>query len=203
MPFLWRILGQLPNLTTLERLPQTPGVEQGPRSGGRRDHYHCVVAQEKPGAPKPDGPFRRLERAIRLYRIFPSWLVTGVLRRPVEVGDTYGICFHCLPGIDWFFGGRVTTVLNGPEGGVWRGGFHFATVQGHPELGEETFRVEKDMANGVVRVGLTSWSRPAMWLSRLAAPLARLLQVFACHSALDQLQRVALGRGGHPRPGCD
>ena len=103
------------------------------------------MAHEAPGDPEADGPYRRLARAVQAYEIFPLWLVSGVLRRePVEPGDTYGICYHFLPGVDLFFGGRVTESFDGPADGVWRAGFTFRTVQGHLELGEETFFVEKD-----------------------------------------------------------
>ncbi len=191
MQILWRCFGQKPRLETLDALPFSPGVEQGPRPGDRRDCYERVVAREPPGAPVADGPYRRLARAVRGYEIFPPRLVSGVLRRaPVESGDTYGICYHFLPSLDLFFGGRVTDSFDGPTDGVWRAGFTFRTLQGHPELGEETFFVEKD-ASGAVRVGLRSWSRPGLWLTRLAAPYTRWVQVRACHAALDHLERTA------------
>ena len=195
MQFLWRCFGQQPQLDTLDALPFSPGVERGPRPGDRRDSYERVVAQEAPGEPEADGPYRRLARAVRAYEIFPPRLVSGVLHRaPVEAGDTYGICYHFLPGVDLFFGGRVTDSFDGPAaGGVWRAGFTFRTLRGHPELGEETFFVEKDAASGAVRVGLRSWSRPGLWLTRLAAPYARCVQVRACHAALDHLERTAKG----------
>ena len=193
MRILWRCFGQKPRLSALESLPFSPGVEYGPRPGDRRDAYERVVAHEPPGEPAPDGPYRRLARAVRAYEIFPPRLVSGVLRRaPVEAGDTYGICYHFFPGVDLFFGGRATASFDGPADGVWRAGFTFRTLQGHPELGEETFFVEKDAASGAVRVGLRSWSRPGLWLTRLAAPYARWVQVRACHAALDHLGRTAI-----------
>ena len=192
MQIVWSCFGQKPRRETLDALPFSPGVEQGPQPGDRRDSYERVVAHEAPGEPEADGPYRRLARAVRAYEIFPPQLVTGVLRRaPVEAGDTYGICYHFLPGVDLFFGGRVTESFDGPADGVWRAGFTFRTLHGHPELGEETFFVEKDAASGAVRVGLRSWSRPGLWLTRLAAPYARWVQVRACHAALDHLGRTA------------
>jgi hypothetical protein len=195
MQIIWRLQGQRPDLNSLERLPLSPGVELGPRPGDRRDSYQRDYAREAPGPPEPDGPFRRLARAIQGYEVFPPSWVSGVLRRaPVEAGDTYGISYHFLPGIDLFFGGRVMAAFDGPEGDVWRAGFTFRTLRGHPELGEETFWVEKDLASGVVRAGLRSWSRPGHWLTRLVAPLTRWVQVRACHAALDQFARVACSR---------
>jgi Domain of unknown function (DUF1990) len=189
---IWRFLGQQPDLARLEPLPLTPGVGIGPGPGDRQDSYERVMAQEAPGAPEPAGPFELLAKAILGYEIFPPQLVSGVLRRnPVQVGDTYGICYHFWPGIDFFFAGRVVAVFREEAEGVWRAGFTFRTVIGHPELGEETFWVEKDKATGAVRAGLRSWSRPGTWWTRLGKPYARRVQVRACHAALDNLQRVA------------
>ena len=192
MQIIWRFLGQQPDLARLEPLPLTPGVGAGPGPGDWQDSYERVMAQEAPGAPERNGPFDVLEKAILGYEIFPPSLVSGVLRRnPVQLGDTYGICYHALPGVDFFFGGRVIDVFRAEPEGVWRAGFTFRTVVGHPELGEETFWVEKDKTTGVVRAGLRSWSRPGTWWTRLGKPFTRRVQVRACYAALDNLQRIA------------
>jgi hypothetical protein len=191
MQVVWRCLGQAPRLDALAGRPFPLGVERGPRPGDRRDSYERVVAHETPGAPAADGPFRRLARAVLAYEVFPPSLVTGVLpRAPLQPGDTYGICYHFLPGVDLLFGGRVTAAFDGPAGDGWRAGFTFRTLRGHPAVGEETFSVEKDAA-GAVTVGLRSWSRPGLWLTRLLRPWMRWMQVRACHAALDNLQRTA------------
>jgi hypothetical protein len=193
MQIIWNALGRKPRLETLERLPFSPGVEFGPRAGDRRDAYERLVANEPPGPPEPDGPFRRLARAILAYEVFPPSLASGVLRRtPLEPSDTYGILYHLLPGVDLFFGGRVTEAFDRATDGGWRAGFTFRTLVGHPELGEETFYVEKDAA-GAVKVGLRSWSRPGLWLTWLLGRYTRWFQVRACEAALDHLERTAAG----------
>src|SRR5262245_14608253 len=190
MQVLWRCLGRRPRLDDLERLPVSPGVEDGPRPGDARDRHVRVVAREAPGPPEPDGPYQRLARALRAYDVFPPRLVTGVLRRPVQPGDTFGTCYHFLPGVDLFFGGRVTACFDGPDGDAWRGGWTLRTLAGHPMVGEETFAVEKG-PDGAVRVEIRSWSRPASWLARLTRPLVRRLQLRAARAALDHLERMA------------
>ena len=92
----------------------------------------------------------------------------------------------------------MTDSFDGPAGGVWRAGFTFRTLRGHPELGEETFFVEKNPVSGAVRAGLRSWSRPGLWLTRLASPFARRVQVRVSRAALDHLERTANGRDGKP-----
>lgn len=198
MKFLMTRLGQKPDLGTWETRPFLAGTERGPHSNDPRDAHERIVAREAPGDPEPDGPFRRLAEAIGSYEIFPRWLLTPVLRRtPVQAGDTIGGVYHGFGVVDMFFASRVIARFDGPEGNLWRAGFTYRTLDGHPELGEETFCVEKDRLTGEVRVALRAWSRPGHWLTRLAAPVARRIQLHAGRAALDQLEAVAhlAGRG--------
>jgi uncharacterized protein (UPF0548 family) len=189
---LWRFLGQRPSLKEWEARPIAPAVASGPRPRDNRDVYERAIAQETPGPPEPDGSFRELTNAIRAYRIFPKSMVERVLaREPVEVGDTVGACYHLLPGLDLFFASRVTAVLDDRSGDTWRTGFTYQTLVGHPELGEETFSVEKDDATGRISVALRSWSRPGAWLTWLAYPYARRCQLRAGRAALDHLEKLA------------
>jgi uncharacterized protein (UPF0548 family) len=182
------VLGEVPCLDEWEKRPLWPGVENGPTPGARRDEYERDVDTETPGAPEPDGPHRRAATAIMKYSIFPSHFVRPVLRRePVQVGDTVGICYHQVPGIDLFFAARVIVCFDEEKGGVWRTGFTYRTLIGHPELGEETFSVEKDMTTGRVIVALRSWSRPGTVLAMLCPPWVRRQQVRASYAALAHL----------------
>jgi hypothetical protein len=154
--------------------------------------YEREVAREAVGDPERAGASLRLAKAISRYEIFPPTLLTGVLRRwPVEVGDTVGGCYHLMPGIDLFFASRVVACFDERVGNLWRSGFTYHTLAGHPELGAETFSVEKDLTTGSVGVALRSWSRPGILLSRVLTPVVRLLQVRASRAALDHLARVA------------
>lgn len=182
-----------PRLEEWERRPFWPGVESGPGAEDRRDAYVREIAVEAPGPPEPGGAHRRVAERILAYEVFPPRWITGVLRRrPVEVGDTVGIRFHLMPGIDLFFAARVVSVLDGETGGTWSTGFTYQTLVGHPELGEETFSVEKDVASGRVSAALRSWSRPGTLLAKAFAPLVRVFQVRASRAALDHLSAVAL-----------
>jgi uncharacterized protein (UPF0548 family) len=192
MRIIWRLFGQHAYLNDVEKLGPSPGVEQGPRSRDRRDNYERVVACECPGEPESDGPYERLANAIFAYDIFPRWLVESVLRRdPIEMGDTVGIVYHFMPGIDLLFGAHVIACFDKRDTETWRTGFTYQTKQGHPELGEETFQIEKDLATGRITVSLRSWSRFGLWLTRLAYPYARWVQVRASYAALDHLAKLA------------
>jgi hypothetical protein len=166
MQILCKLLGQRPRLERWERQRFSRGVTAGPRRRDNHAFYQREVGKEAPGQPEPDGPFCRVAEAILRYDIFPPGLVTGVLRRtPVEVGDTVGICYHFLPGLDLFFAAQVIERFDGPQGNVWRAGFTYRTVRGHPVAGEETFAVEKDLASGGILASLRSWSRPGLLLT--------------------------------------
>ena len=129
--------------------------------------------------------------AIRAYSIFPPSLVAGVTRGPIQLGDTVGIHYLGFPLVRLFFAARVVDVFDGRgDDGWWRAGFRYRTLVGHPELGEETFSVEKELATGRLRVALRSWSRPGTCLARAFAPIVRRAQVHASHRALDHLAAI-------------
>jgi hypothetical protein len=200
MDILFRPLGRAPQLARWEHRPLWPGVDQRPSAGVHDDVYEREVRSEGPGEPEAAGPYRRIAAALLRYHIFPPSLVQGVLRRvPLQVTDTVGILYHAPAGVDLFFAARVVACFDGPapkdngRPGRYRTGFTYQTLLGHPELGEETFSVEKDLTTGQVKVALRSWSRPGTYLARAMAPVVRLLQVHASRAALDHLQAVAEG----------
>src|SRR5437016_1457991 len=115
MQWIWRAFGQEPRLEAWEGRPFSVGVEAGPRSGDRLDAYERIIGCEEPGSPAPAGVHRRAAEAILSYRIFPPALVQAVLRRqPVAVGDTVGVCYHLVPGLDLFFAARVLECFDEP-----------------------------------------------------------------------------------------
>lgn len=192
----WLLLGRKPRLTHWLARPFTPGVFDGPRDGDKRDNHERVVAVEAPGPPAEDGPFRRVAAAIFSFRIFPPNVVTGVLAaEPVNLGDTVGACYHWLPGCRLLFAARVYECFDercdGPAGELWRTGFSYRTLAGHPMCGEETFCVEKNMTTGQITAAVRSWSRPVHWTTRWGYPLARRWQLQAGRAALDHLQSIA------------
>lgn len=179
-------------LQAWERRPFWPAAKRGPDDGCRRDRFRREVAVEPAGEPVPGGPFQRAAESILRYQVFPPRVIRPVLRRsPVEIGDTVGILFRCPGPVRLFFAARVIDRFDRVEDGVARCGFTYRTLVGHPELGEETFSVDKDLATGVVVVELASWSRPGTRLARIGKPLMRRLQVRASEAALDHLASIA------------
>ncbi len=177
------------NLSAWERKAFSVNVEAGPQPGDKRDHHERVIGQEIPGPPTLNGIARRSADAVLRFDVFPPHLLTSVMRRcPVEVGDTVGLRYPFLPGLDLFFATRVIDRFEESTGTLWRCGFTYRTLEGHPACGEETFIVEKELASGKVTVALRSWSRPGIWIAKLTYPLMRLLQVRAARAALDHLE---------------
>ncbi len=194
----WLFLGAAPVLARWQARGPAPGVLAGPQGGDRRDVYEREVGLEAPGAPEGDGAFARCARAILGYDIFPPAMLERVLERdPVELGDTVGAHFKLAPGVAIFFASRVVARFEGArEGEVHMTGFTYQTLECHPELGEETFSVEKNVTTGAVVVALRSWSRPGTALARALAPLVRGLQVRGSRAALDHLAGVSTRAGG-------
>jgi uncharacterized protein (UPF0548 family) len=119
----------------------------------------------------PPGAFERAGEAVVTWRMHRA---AGV--RLAADAD------RAAPGV------RVTTRLSvGPFGisapceVVWtadddrRIGFGYGTLPGHPARGEESFVVERD-GGGRTWLAITSFSRPASRLMRLAGPGAPVFQ---------------------------
>jgi hypothetical protein len=188
----WLFFKAAAELARWEKQAFTIGVEQGPQTGDKRDNHERVIGIEAPGLPQPGSSAARLADAILRFDVFPPRLADGVLRRrPVEIGDTVGLRYHFLPGVDVFFAARVTDRFEQTTAALWRCGFTYRTLEGHPECGEETFVVEKDLPTGRVTVALRSWSRPGLWIARLGYPLVRAMQLRAGRAALDHLEAIA------------
>jgi hypothetical protein len=191
MDWLIRGISAEPDMARWETRPFSATVEQGPRPNDNRDNHQRVFGCEAPGLPTPNGIARQLADAILRFDVFPPRLFTTTMRRkPVEVGDVIGLRYPFVPGVHLFFATRVYERFEDANDQQWRCGFSYRTLDGHPECGEETFIVEKDLATGQVTAALRSWSRPGIWLATLAYPIARTLQLRGGRSALDHLQTL-------------
>lgn len=190
MRLLWP--GQSARLDDWTGRPFARGAEEGPTPRDLRLVAERVIAAEPAGPPLPDGPHARAAASILRYEVFLPRVIRPVIARaPLEVGDTVGARYGLPLGFALFFASRVVAVLDGEADGWWRTGFTYRTLAGHPELGEETFTAEKELATGAVRVALRSWSRPGLWLTRLGAPVARWTQRRANEGAMVHLEAIA------------
>ena len=192
MDILCTFLNHRPDLSKWIARPINPAIARGPGPRDHRDNHERVIGVETSGPPQPGGLHSRAATLILSYQVFPPSLLSGVLERtPVDVGDTVGAAYHFLPGIDIFFASRVVERFDREENGLWRTGFTHQTLVEHPELGQETFVVEKNLQSGEITVALRAWSRTGLWLTKLGAPVVRRLQVNAGQAALDYLGQAA------------
>ena len=182
-------------------VPEAPAVKAGPGGRDAQDHWIRELGRELPGAPEPGGLFERVEQAIMAYRVYPPSLLTAALPNPVvRTGDTLALRMNLPCGFGLGFGTRVRSAGRVVEGDRVRAGFSYITLQGHPELGEAWFQVEKEQRTGLVRIHRHSWSRPGNWLAWLGRPLARRMQIRANRLALDHLERQSLDSAGSRLP---
>ncbi len=188
-------------LESWEARPLAFGSAGPPPANAFHDRHERIVAVESPGEPEAEGPYTRVARAILSYEIFPARVGKPVLRRAVQPGDAVGLRYHFLPGLDLFFASRVARVFTRQlADGWWSSGFTYQTLEGHPEMGEETFSVLKRHATGEVRVLIFAWSRPSWPILQPVLPLARHLQLAAGRAALDNLEQVARSASRAPSP---
>ncbi len=185
-------------LSRWEHRPVHPRSQQGPTPRSHHDRHRRIVAVEAVGPPLRGGAFERVAESILAYRIFPPQVGTPVLVSQVCMGATLGLRYRLLPGLQLFFASRVVDVFERRSDELWRSGFTYQTLVGHPELGEETFWVEKNLTNGAVEAGLQAWSELNFAWLRPLEPLCRYLQLSAGKSALDYLEQVANASAAKP-----
>jgi uncharacterized protein (UPF0548 family) len=102
----------------------------------------------------------------------------------VDVGTTVLVVGRAL-GVAMIAACRVTQMTDEPN----RFGFVYATLPVHPEVGEESFLVERG-EDGVVRFELRVVSTLHDPIARLGGPVSRRLQRAATRRYLDAMQSV-------------
>jgi uncharacterized protein (UPF0548 family) len=109
-------------------------------------------------------------------RVFPGG--------PVADGDTVLVLLRFGP-LQVIAPCRVVYVIDEPD----RFGLAYGTLPGHPEVGEESFVVERDTDGTGAMFRITAFSRPAGFLPRLAAPVTRALQLRVGRRYADAMRR--------------
>lgn len=192
MQILFRPLGGKPDLAPWLERETWEATRPREERLVRENAYTGIVGREPPGDPMQAGLHRALAEVVFSYRAFPESLVTpNLLRTPLEAGDTVGTQYHLFPGIDLFFASRVLETFDAPQDGIWRTGFTYTTLVGHPVMGSETFSVEKNLTTGEITVALRSWSQPITRLARCFAIPCRILQARAGRAAVERLRKLA------------
>lgn len=77
---------------------------------------------------------------------------------------------------------RIVYLVDEPD----RKGFGYGTLPGHPEIGEESFVIER--RDDQTQFLITAFSKPSGWLVRLGQPIARAVQVHTTGRYLEALK---------------
>lgn len=135
----------------------------------------------------PHVAFERIRARLFRYDIFPPAVLAFSISPPGEVADGALILQRLRLGpVCLEFAVRVveTWDRHTPDGSD--AGFTYVTLQGHPERGTETFRVQLG-PDGQLIVTIEAWSSPGIVLVHLVRPIARIIQRAVTRAALRRL----------------
>ena len=149
------------------------------------DRYAAPV-RIRPGE-SPSAAFARVRDRLLAYDIFPPAHIRYAIcpAGPIRAKATIIQRIQLGP-LALETAVRVIEAWDRLEGGVRDAGFSYVTLQGHPERGVASFRVQLAEA-GAVTVLIDARSRPGLLLTRLGRPIARALQRGLTRAALRRL----------------
>lgn len=154
----------------LARLTTTPSPYAGPPALGGATPSGYRLADERGVVGRGESQLTRLGELLRTWHVHRGSGLDVVGAPRADVGSRVsslvrlGPLLVAAPCV-------VTAVHDGPD----VRGFSYATLPGHPELGEEAFVVRLG-GDGLVRLQVRAIWRPAGLLTRLALPLTVVLQ---------------------------
>ncbi len=115
--------------------------------------------------------FEKAKIALRNWQMFPnSWTRIYPKKAPQVEGQLVLVLFRLL-GFWWANPCRIIYTVDTHD----HFGFGYGTVAGHVEKGEEYFGVRID-ADKRVWYEVRAFSKPAIWVTKLTYPLARVFQ---------------------------
>jgi uncharacterized protein (UPF0548 family) len=164
------------------------------------DHHHAEIGSEPPGPPLQDGAFAKAVHAIRNYEFPDPKLIRALFDPGQELrGRNMLMQAHFL-GFTFYFGVRVVEIVDetrpneaGHPSTAW--GYPYRTLQGHFEIGEIRFLIEKDHVSGKVSFFIDAYSRPDRIPNifyRLGFRLfGRSLQKYFARSSIERMQMLA------------
>jgi uncharacterized protein (UPF0548 family) len=122
--------------------------------------------------------FEAAKTAICQWKMFPSgWTKIEPEQAPIVEGGVVAMLARVM-GVWWINSCRIVYVIDNDR----QFGFAYGTLPRHVERGEELFLVELD-ESGVVHYRIRAFSKPRLWLVRLAYPVARQNQKRFCRES--------------------
>lgn len=170
------------------------------KTGWNIDRYFAKLASESPGMPEPDGAFRRVQVAIRLYQFPDPRLIRAVFDPKAELEGRNMLLIAKFLGLTFEFGVRVSSVVDevrrdkaGDELYVW--GYAYKTLKGHFEIGEIRFEVLKNLRTGEIFFEIDAYSKPDripnFFIRNGFKVFGRPLQKYFAYSALRRMRKIA------------
>ncbi|CAN5692994.1 hypothetical protein BH24CHL8_BH24CHL8_09260 [soil metagenome] len=160
------------------------------------DEYATLVPRPSVGSWDSAAAFERVRDRILDLRLFPPQSIVlhaDTTDGRAALGAT--VVQHLFLGpLGLESGVRITQLEDGWDAGSRHVSLTWATLEGHPERGVETFSASLG-ADGAVRLGIRARSQPGLLMVRLVSPFARRLQVRLAHRSLALLSATA----AHPR----
>ena len=128
------------------------------------------------------------------YNIFPNNIMTFLTEwtfhnRQIQIGDTI-LQQAFIPPFRQFsqkilFGVRINQIINEPN----RQGFSYETLNGHVEMGESTFIIEKYLGDKTI-FKIHTFSKPGNLLTKLVGPFFSVpYQTFCTKKGLENVQK--------------
>lgn len=156
------------------------------------DEYVTLAPRPSVGAWNGAAAFDRVRDRILDLRLFPPESIVLHADTPdgrAALGATVVQRLFLGPlGLE--SGVRITQLEDGWDAGSRHVSLTWATLEGHPERGVETFSASLG-GDGAIRLGIRARSRPGLLLVRLVSPFARRLQVRLSHRSLALLSASA------------
>ncbi|TWU46534.1 DUF1990 family protein [Rubripirellula reticaptiva] len=165
------------------------------------DHYECNVPSELPGPPQPDGSFETAKRILIAYKFPDPGRIVGYYDETADLAGRTMLLEAKFLWMRFIFGVRVSNVIDeeSPNGSgelVTRYGYAYRTLEGHWEIGEMTYVVEKCATTGEVRILIDAYSkfdRIPNWFHRLGFKLlGRSVQKQFAKSCLQRLREMVV-----------
>lgn len=156
------------------------------------DEYATVVPGSSSDPRDPEAAFERVRDRILRLRLFPPESISLYADTPggrAALGAIVVQHFFVGP-LALESGVRVVGLEDVSDGTARRVSLTWATLEGHPERGIETFSATLDR-QGVIQLAIRARSRPGPLLVRLGGPFVRRLQVRLSHRSLASLVDAA------------
>ncbi len=173
------------------------------QSGWNIDEYNAPLPNEAPGPPMPNNSFAFAQDVLRNYEFPPPSLIKGIYISETPLAERVMLLrAQFLYIFRFFFGVRVSRVIDEVretnEGDLHVWGYSYQTLEGHWEMGEITFEIQKLAQTGTINFHIEAYSKSG----HIPNPLYRLgfrifgrqLQIYFAKQSLKRMQRFVAER---------